>query len=248
LLELEGVVHRFGEVAALDGVTLRLARGEVVGLVGRNGAGKTTLVRVAAGLLRPSSGRVALFGLDYRRAELAIRLRLGVMPQDDALLDALTARQYLELVGRLHRLDRAEVERRRDELFDTFEVTARDGALLSELSYGTRKKVALAAALVGHPEILLLDEPFEGLDPIAGATLRDLITELQGRGVGILLSSHQLGEVERLATTVAILDHGRLVASGTLDELRTGAAPVDDLEALFEALVGGRKSARLPWL
>jgi ABC-2 type transport system ATP-binding protein len=179
---------------------------------------------------------------------LAIRRRLGVMPQDDALLEALTPRQYLELVGTLHGLARGESGRRRDELFELLDVAVPAKALLSELSYGTRKKVALAAALLGRPDLLFLDEPFEGIDPIASRAIRELVVELARRDVAVLLSSHQLGEVERLCSRVAILERGRLVACGTLDELRAAAPGAADLETLFESIVGRREPAKLSWL
>ena len=248
VLELESVTKRFGETRALAELTLRVAPGECLGLVGRNGAGKTTAIRLAAGLLEPTSGRVSVFNSGYRADGLAIRRRIGVMPQDDALLEALTPRQYLELVGRLHRLERPVIDRRRTELCETLEIESPPEALTSELSFGTRKKLALAAALLGRPELVLLDEPFEGIDPVASATLRALFDQLRRRGVALLLSSHQLGEVERLATRVAILDHGRLVAAGTWDELRAATPEAEDLESLFEALVGGRRPVNLSWL
>lgn len=248
VVEFEAVTKRYGDVCALSGMTLSVTRGACLGLVGRNGAGKTTTIRLATGLLAPSAGRVRMFGLDPKRDATTVRRRLGVMAQDDDLLDALTPGQYLQLVGRLHRLATDEIDRRSAELFELLELGAPTGALISELSYGTRKKVALSAALLPGRELVLLDEPFEGIDPITSRTVRGLIAELSRRGTTVLLSSHLLGEVERLCSTVAILDRGRLVTSGTVADLRAAAPGTSDLEELLVALVGTERSAGLSWL
>lgn len=247
-LRLERVGRRFGAHEALVDLDLAVAPGECVGLVGRNGAGKTTTLRIAAGLLPPSSGRVTLFGLDPEREPVAVKRRLGLVAQDDELFGALTAVQFLELVGRLHRRERREIAARSAELFELLEIDAPAGHVLSELSFGTRKKVALAAAILPGPELLLLDEPFEGLDPIAGRCVRLLIEDLTRAGVAILLSSHQLGQVERLAERTLLIERGRVVASGTLAELRAAHPGTDDLETLLAALVDRGAPRRLSWL
>ena len=247
-LLFDGVSKRFGAQLALDGVSLRLAAGGFLGLLGRNGAGKTTAISIATGLLPPTAGRTLVLGLDVERAPLAVKRRIGVMPQSDGLLELLTGPQYLRFGGGLYGLGRAEVGRRAGELLDTLDLATAPGALVRDFSYGMRKKLALAAALVHRPEMLFLDEPFEGLDPLAVRTVRDLLARLRARGVTLLMSSHGLDVVERLCEEVAILEGGRLVAHGTLPALRARHGDFASLEDLFVALHGGARGGDLSWL
>ena len=247
-LLLDGVSKRFGEQLALDAVTLRVEPGGFLGLLGRNGAGKTTAISIATGLLPPTSGRALVLGLDVEREPLAVKRRLGVMPQQEGLLELLTGLQDLRFAGRLHGLPRAEVDRRAAELLDTLELAPGPGVLVRDYSYGMRKKLALAAALLHGPEMIFLDEPFEGLDPLAARTVRDLLARLRARGVTLLMSSHGLDLVARLCDEVAILEQGRLVAHGTLEELRQRHGDFADLEELFVRLHGGPRRGELSWL
>ena len=247
-LLLEGVSKRFGAQLALDDVTLALPRGGFLGLLGRNGAGKTTAISIATGVLPATAGRALVFGLDVEREPLAVKRRVGVMPQQEGLLELLTGPQYLRLAGRLYGLDTREVERRAAELLATLELVPAPAALVRDYSYGMRKKLALAAALLHGPELVFLDEPFEGLDPLATRTVRDLLVLLRERGVTLLMSSHGLDVVERLCERVAILDRGRLVAHGTLAELRAAHGEFATLEDLFVRLHGGARAGELSWL
>jgi ABC-2 type transport system ATP-binding protein len=247
-LALEGVSKRFGAALALDEVSLSLAAGGFLGLLGRNGAGKTTAISIATGLLPATTGRAVVLGLDVERHPLEVKRRIGVMPQQEGLLDLLTGPQYLRFAGGLYGLERREAERRGGELLEVLELVAAPGALVRDYSFGMRKKLALAAALLHRPELVFLDEPFEGLDPLAVRTVRDLLALLRARGVTLLMSSHGLDVVERLCEEVAILDRGRLVAHGTLAELRRHHGEFASLEDLFVRLHGGARAGELSWL
>lgn len=247
-LAFAGVSKRYGEQLALAELTLRVERGAFLGLLGRNGAGKTTAISIATGLLPATAGRVCVLGHDVAREPLAAKRRIGVMPQQEGLLELLTGGQYLRLAGRLYGVERRELERRAGELLAMLELADASGTLVRDYSYGMRKKLALAAALLHGPEMVFLDEPFEGLDPLAVRTVRDLLLRLQARGVTLLMSSHGLAAVERLCDRIAILDRGRLLAEGTLAELAVAHGAFASLEELFVALHGGARAGELSWL
>jgi len=235
-------------VTAVDGLTLRVERGACVGLLGRNGAGKTTTIGMATGLLPPSEGRIRVLGLDVEERPLEVKRRIGVMPQDDSLLEFLTATQYLTFVGRIQGLSDGVIARRAGELLETLDLAPGPGALVRDYSYGMKKKLGLAAALIHGPEVLFLDEPFEGIDPLTGRTIRDLLARLQETGVTILMSSHVLEIVERLCDPIAILEKGRLMGFGSLGELRDRHGGHGTLEELFVSLLGGARKGELSWL
>ena len=247
-LEFEDASKRFGATIAVDGLTLHLEPGTFLGLLGRNGAGKTTTINMATGLLRPTSGRVRVLGMDVREKPLAVKQRIGVMPQEEGLLDCLTGPQYLDFVGRIYGLEEAEIERRSRELFDTLELTPAPGALVRDYSYGMKKKLALCAALVHGPRVLFLDEPFESIDPVTSRTIKEILLGLERKGVTILMSSHVLEVVEKLCPLIAIIDRGRLTGLGSLEELRGRHGESGSLEEIFVALMGGAKPGELSWL
>lgn len=247
-LELGGVSKRFGDTVAVDDVSIRVERGAFLGLLGRNGAGKTTSINLATGLYRPTTGRIIVLGLDIEREPIAVRRRVGVMPQDDALLEYLAGPRFLQFVGAMHGLDGATVERRSAELFETLELDPPRGALVRDYSYGMKKKLALGAALLHGPELLFLDEPFEGIDPVTAVTIRSILSGLASKGVTIVMSSHVLEIVEKICGTIAILDKGRLLANGSLESLRERHGDFANLEELFLGLMGGAKAGELSWL
>ncbi|MBI2212316.1 MAG: ABC transporter ATP-binding protein [Acidobacteria bacterium] len=247
-LELDTVSKQFGETLAVSELTLRLERGSFLGLLGRNGAGKTTSINMATGLLRPTSGSVHVLGLDVCEHPIDVKRRIGVMPQDDSLLDYLTASQFLRFVGGVHRLDRETIDLRSREIFETLDLDAPKGALIRDFSYGMKKKLALGAALIHGPELLFLDEPFEGIDPVTSVTIRTILGSLKSKGVTIVMSSHVLEIVERLCDSLAIIDKGRLLAYGTLSDLRERHGEFGSLEGLFLSLMGGAKPGELSWL
>ncbi len=247
-LHFEGVTKQFGEALAVSDLSLSVARGSLVGLLGRNGAGKTTSINMATGLMRPTSGTIRVLGLDVEASPIEVKRRIGVMPQDDSLLEFLTGSQFLQFVGRVHGLTSDVIANRAREIFETLDLAPEPGALVRDYSYGMKKKLALGAALIHGPELLFLDEPFEGIDPMTSRTIREILGGLQSKGVTIVMSSHVLEIVERLCDTIAIIDKGCLLAFGSLDDLRERHGSFDDLEALFVGLMGGSKPGELSWL
>ena len=244
-LELHHLTKRFGDITAVDDLSIVLEPGSFLGLLGRNGAGKSTTLKMVTGLIRPTSGTMRVLGLDLETEPIAVKRQIGVMPEDMALLDMLTGPQYLRFVGRMYGLEDALIDRRRAELFDTLDLAPGPNSLIADYSFGMKKKVALCAALLHGPRILFLDEPFEGIDPVTSRTIKDILNSLQQRGVTLVLTSHILEVVEKLCPLIAILDEGRLKGFGSLDELRQGG---ESLEQLFVDLVGGPQKEALSWL
>ncbi len=244
-LELSHVTKRFGEKVAVDDVSFSLEPGAFLGLLGRNGAGKSTTLKMVTGLLTPSSGSIRVMGLELEQHPLEVKRQLGVMPEDMALLEMLTGPQYLRFVGRMYGLLDADIDRRGEELFHTLDLEPGPKKLISEYSFGMKKKLALSAALIHGPKLLFLDEPFEGIDAVTNRTIKDILLSLQKRGVTLVLTSHILEVVERLCPLIAIIDQGKLKGFGQLDELKRGG---ESLESLFVDLVGGGPKAELSWL
>ncbi|MBM4783997.1 MAG: ABC transporter ATP-binding protein [Archangiaceae bacterium] len=244
-LELKNVTKRFGDKLAVDDLSLTIGEGEFVGLLGRNGAGKSTTIKMATGLLEVSSGSINVLGLDIATKSLEARRLMGVMPEDMALLELLTGPQYLRFVGRMYGLEEAVIDTRAKELFDTLDLNPGPRTLVTDYSFGMKKKLALCSALLHAPKLVFLDEPFEGIDAITNRTIKDILLSLQQKGVTLVLTSHILEVVERLCPRIAIIDEGKLKAFGTHDELGRGAGT---LESLFVGLVGGEQKGSLSWL
>lgn len=244
-LELRHVTKRFGQKVAVDDLSLTIEEGEFVGLLGKNGAGKSTTIKMATGLLEPSSGSITVLGLDLARNALEVRRRMGVMPEDMALLELLTGPQYLRFVGRMYGLPDSLIDSRAQELFDTLDLRPGARTLAADYSFGMKKKLALCSALLHSPRLVFLDEPFEGIDAVTNRTIKDILLGLQRKGVTVVLTSHILEVVERLCPRIAIIDDGKLKAFGTPDELGRGNGT---LESLFVGLVGGEQKGTLSWL
>lgn len=266
-----GLTRRFGDLVAVDDVNLRVAPGEFFGFLGPNGAGKSTTIRMLTGLLAPTSGRIEILGLDLAENSVAVKRQIGVVPEGMALFGRLTGAEYLNFVGRMYGLDRATAAQRSAELLEFMQLADDPKKLVTDYSHGMQKKLALAAAVIHGPRILFLDEPFEGVDAIASGTLKTMLQRMIARGATIFLTSHVLEIVERLCSHVAIIHRGRLVAQGSLEELRAGVeaqsaaslpagAPADPssvrggekltLEQIFLRIVGGTRlaSQELSWL
>ena len=236
---VEGLARSFRRQTAVDHVSFRVARGRFFGFLGPNGAGKSTTIRMLTGLLRPSAGDALVEGLRLSQDLLAIKRRIGVLTEELPLYERLTGEEHLLFAARLHGLDRAEARRRAQELLEFLSLAEDRGKLVVDYSQGMRKKLALACALVHGPSLLFLDEPLNGIDPVSGRIVSDLLRRLTARGVTIFFTSHGLDVVERLCDEVAVIDRGRIVAQGTLDEIRAERALRGDatLEDVFLKLV-----------
>jgi len=219
-IETHGLTRSFGEVRALDGVDLVVGRGQVLGLLGPNGAGKTTLVRLLATLLKADSRSARVLGLDVARDAAALRERIGLAGQYAAVDENLTGLENLTMVGRLYGSRRAAAKARARELLERFELVDAAGRPAKTYSGGMRRRLDLAAALVAEPPVLFLDEPTTGLDPRSRLSLWAVIEELVAEGTTVLLTTQYLDEADRLAETIAVIDHGRLIAEGTSDQLK----------------------------
>jgi ABC-2 type transport system ATP-binding protein len=236
---VRGLTRLFGGKAAVEDLSFRVARGRFFGFLGPNGAGKSTTIRMLTGMLRPTAGEAAIEGLSLERDLLAIKAIIGVLPEELPLYERLTGEEYLHFAGRMYGLPREETRRRVDELLDFLSLTDERAKMIVDYSQGMRKKTALAAALIHNPRVLFLDEPLNGIDPISGRVVTDLLRRLATKGVTLFFTSHVLDVVERLCDEVAIIDRGRLVAQGTLDEIRAQREVGRDatLEDVFLKLV-----------
>jgi ABC-2 type transport system ATP-binding protein len=246
-LELIGVSKQFGEKRAVDGLTLTLPRGAFLGLLGRNGAGKSTTLKLVTGLLAPTAGTIRVLGLDLAKEPLAVKRQIGVMPEELGLFDRLTGPQYLRFTGRMHGLPDALIDARQAELFDKLDLEPGPGTLLCDYSYGMKKKLSLSAALLHGPRLVFLDEPFEGIDPVTSRTIKEILQSLRAAGVTLVLASHILEVVEKTCPLIAIIDQGRLLEFGTLEELRARRGG-ESLETLFLGLLGVAREGNLSWL
>jgi ABC-2 type transport system ATP-binding protein len=236
---VRGLTKVFGAKPAVDRLSFRVARGRFFGFLGPNGAGKSTTIRMLTGMLRPTAGEAAIEGLSVEREPLAVKAIIGVLPEELPLYERLTGEEYLQFAGRMYGLSRAETRRRVEELLEFLSLTEERAKMIVDYSQGMRKKTALAAALIHNPRVLFLDEPLNGIDPISGRVVTDLLRRLAAKGVTLFFTSHVLDVVERLCDEVAIIDRGRLVAQGTLDEIRVQREVGRDasLEDVFLKLV-----------
>ncbi|WP_455351118.1 ABC transporter ATP-binding protein [Streptomyces sp. SYSU K217416] len=247
-VRVEGLWKRFGDQIAVAGIDLELPAGKFIGLVGPNGAGKTTTLSMVTGLLRPDQGRVEITGRDVWRDPAEVKARIGVLPEGLRLFERLSGRELLAYTGRLRGLPGDEVDKRATQLLDVLDLAGAQHKLVVDYSTGMRKKIGLAAALLHNPEVLFLDEPFEGVDPVSAQTIRGVLERYTASGATVVFSSHVMELVESLCDWVAVMAAGRIRAQGTLAEVR-GDAP--SLQSAFLELVGagGRDhSGSLDWL
>ena len=249
-VETRGLTRDFGALRAVDGIDLQVPQGSFFGFLGPNGAGKSTTIKCLTGLLRPSSGTMRILGMDPLTDPVAVKRRIGVVPEDLALFDRLTAQETLTFVAEVHGLDPAVARDRAADLLTIMDLQTAGATLVTDFSHGMRKKLSLAAALLPAPRLLFLDEPFEGIDAVASRQIKELLQSFVGRGGTIFLTSHILEIVERLSTHIGVIAKGRLVAQGPIEDLRAGSAGGTTLEELFIRLVGGdtRTPVALDWI
>lgn len=254
----QGLTRRFGDFTAVQDVNLSVAPGQFYGFLGPNGAGKSTTIKMLTGLMAPTAGTMQILGLDLATHLTEVKSQIGVVPEGMALFGRLTGSEYLNFAGRMYGLDRDTAAQRAAELLDFMELAAQPKTLITDYSHGMQKKLAMAAAVIHGPKVLFLDEPFEGVDAIASGTLKAMLQRMIAHGATIFLTSHVLEIVERLCTHVGIINNGRLVAQGSLDELRSGvpagsaSQPGEKmtLEQYFLQTVGGSRhpAQELSWL
>ena len=210
----------FRDKPAVDRISFRVARGRFFGFLGPNGAGKSTTIKMLTGLLRPTAGKAVIEGLDLERRLLDIKRIIGVLPEELPLYERLSGEEYLHFAGRMYGLSREETRRRTTELLEFLSLADDRSKLIVDYSHGMKKKTALAAALIHNPRVLFLDEPLNGIDPVSGRVVTDLLRRRAQKGVTLFFTTHVLDVVERLCDEVAVIDKGRIVAQGTLDEIR----------------------------
>ena len=252
-IQTENLTRCFGDLTAVDRLNINVTRGVVFGFLGPNGAGKSTTINMLVGLLPPTGGTAQVGGFDIREQPLEVKRRIGVVPEELALYERLTAREQIELVGRLHGLARDEIERRIPPLLEIMELEESADKMILDYSHGMRKKTAMACALVNAPEILFLDEPFEGIDPIATRAIKELLRDMvRQRETTVFFCTHVMELAERFCDQVGIINRGQLAAVGSIPELRQraglpGGAPLEDV---FIQTVGAQveDDVLLDWL
>jgi ABC-2 type transport system ATP-binding protein len=243
-----GLVRRFGKSTAVDGLDLSIRPGEFYGLIGQNGAGKTTTIKMIVGLLRPTAGRAGIGDFDTWKQPIEVKRRIGVLPEEFNLYERLTGAELLDFVAAMHGLERSQAVERRNELLELLDLQDEAGKLVGDYSRGMRKKAALAAAIIHRPDVLFLDEPFEGVDALSARLIQRLLIRYTEGGATVVFSAHEMNLVERLCSRVGIMIRGRLAMEGTQMELcdRFGVATIEDA---FIAAVGGDEGrGAVAWL
>lgn len=244
-IETHNLTRRFGELEAVRDLNLQIERGTVFGFLGPNGAGKSTTVSMLTCLLRPTSGEALIGGASTLSSPLEVKKRIGVLPEDLALFEALTIWEHLMLVAPVYGLDRKETEERAEQLLKYLDLWQSRNTYVDEASRGMRKKCSLAMALIHNPSVLFLDEPFEGIDPVSSRSIKDLLLLMASKGTTVFLTSHVLEVIERLVDSFAIIVAGEIVCSQTMTEtIRRGQS----LEDLFLQHAGGSEPQELEWI
>jgi len=241
MIRIDGLSKNYGSFVAVDHIMLHVPRGTLYGFLGPNGAGKTTTLRMIAGILRPTAGHVLLGGDDIHRDPLTAKRRLGYIPDRPFVYDKLTGAEFLRFVAGLYGQEGDGVERRMEELLEVFELSSWKDELVEAYSHGMRQKLIISSALIHRPECIVVDEPMVGLDPKAARLLKDIFRQFVEKGGTVLMSTHTLEVAEAMCDRIAIIQHGKIVASGTMPEIReqTATGHGVGLEELFLKLTGG---------
>ncbi len=246
LIETRNLVKRFGDKVAVNDVSFDVRAGEIFGFLGPNGAGKTTTIKIIVGLLQPSSGRVSVCGYDIQRQPGPAKAASGYVPDNPNLYAKLTGRELLRFVGDLYDLDQKMVAHRIDDLLRMFDLTAAANDTIDSYSHGMQQKTSLAAALMHDPKVLVLDEPTVGLDPKSARLIKDILRQMAERGTAVFLSTHILEIAERMCDRIGIINRGRLIATGSMQELRAlDKTESGSLEDIFLSLTGGTEEAEI---
>jgi ABC-2 type transport system ATP-binding protein len=238
-VELKGVAKRYGEILAVDNMDLTINPGEIFGLLGPNGSGKSTTLKMLLGLVQPDYGSVNVLGLDVQKDAVAVKQLVGYVPESPRLYEFLTGIEYLDFIGDIYGMKTEEKSARINEYLKALELEGREGDMISSYSGGMKQKVALISAFLHRPKLLILDEPLSGLDPRSAKIVKDLLHELKAQGVTTLMSTHVLEIAQAICDRIAIMYHGKLLALGSIDELRKKASmPSSGLEDIFLKLTG----------
>jgi ABC-2 type transport system ATP-binding protein len=245
LIETSNLAKRFGEKLAVQDVSFQVHAGEIFGFLGPNGAGKTTTIKMIVGLLQPSAGRVTVSGYDVAQQSLQAKAATGYVPDEPNLYPKLSGRELLGFVGDLYGVPKEQVRRRSEELLRLFDLAEAADDTIDSYSHGMQQKTALAAALVHDPRVLVLDEPTVGLDPKSARLIKDILRQLAERGAAVFLSTHILEIAERMCDRIGIINKGKLIAVGTMEELRAMVAGETSLEDIFLGLTGGAEYAEI---
>lgn len=244
MVHVRALTKRFGALTAVNGIDLEIAQGEFFAFLGPNGAGKTTTIKMLSGLLRPTSGEVRVGGFDIQREPEKAKAQLAYVPDFPFLYDKLTAREFMQFVGELFQMDRKIVEQRTEDLFETFHLTDYRHELAENLSHGTRQRLVISSALLHDPKVLIIDEPMVGLDPTHARIVKQEFRARSRAGMTIFLSTHQLSVAEEVADRIGIIHHGKLIALGTVDELRQQTSEAGALEKVFLNLIDQEEAVR----
>jgi ABC-2 type transport system ATP-binding protein len=241
VIELVHLVKKFGDLVAVNDVTLTIPHGQFFAMLGPNAAGKTTTLKILAGLMKPTSGNVRVCGFDVQTQPLEARRRVAFIPDFPFLYEKLTAREFFRFIGQLFEMDDARITANAQELIARFHLSEFADLPLESLSHGTRQRVAIVSALLHNPEVFVIDEPMVGLDPQHARIVKDVLKERSQAGVTVLMSTHELSVAEEMADRIGIIDSGKLIAVGTRDELRKQSGASGALEEIFLTLTAGEK-------
>jgi ABC-2 type transport system ATP-binding protein len=234
IINIKGLRKSFGKIEAIKNIDLQIEKGEFFGLLGPNGAGKTTTINILSTILKPDAGQVEINGFDLKKQPEKCKKSIGIVPQELALYEELTARENLVFWGGFYRLPKNEIENRAEELLRLFELQDRKNSLIKTFSGGMKRRINIAAAMLHQPEILLMDEPTVGVDPQSRHQIYDVLAQFSARGVTVIYTTHYMDEVEKLCSRIGIIDHGEIIARGTLGQLRKLAGSEENIVIHFE--------------
>ncbi|WP_283168077.1 ABC transporter ATP-binding protein [Methanocella conradii] len=238
-IKLSGVRKEYGDMVAVEGLDLEVRHGEILGLLGPNGSGKSTTIKMMMGLVKPTRGSVNILGIDASKDPIGIKKQIGYVPESPRIYEFLTALEFLDLTGDLYGMTPEDKRQRIKEFIEAFDLEGREGDIISSYSDGMKQKTAIISALMHRPRLLLLDEPLRGLDPKSAKIMKDLLNKLASQGVTTVVSTHTLEIAQAMCTRIAIMYNGRLLALGTMEELRQAASmPGSGLEDIFLKLTG----------